>query len=65
MTENLRTRIGIIPNVRGVGGPASFNEKLVSGLQKRGIEATYDLDTPGILLFWSSPGLGTWGHSLH
>ena len=38
MTLTLRTHIGIIPNVRGVGGPASFNEKLVRGLQKRGVE---------------------------
>lgn len=62
MTENLRTRIGIIPNVRGVGGPASFNGKLVRGLHKRGIEAIYDLDTPGlsaVLVIAGTRHLGT------
>jgi len=41
-------RIGIIPNARGVGGPASFNEKLVIGLKNLGVETTYDLSQPKI-----------------
>ena len=48
MTPNPRKIIGIIPNVHGVGGPASFNEKLGNGLRKQGFEVTYDLDTPNL-----------------
>ena len=48
MIHNSRKIIGIIPNVRGVGGPASFNEKLEKGLKKLGVEATYDLSTPNL-----------------
>lgn len=48
MTMDAIPTIGIIPNVRGVGGPASFNEKLVSGLQKLGVRVSYDLDNPEI-----------------
>ncbi|MBA4421224.1 MAG: hypothetical protein C0391_08755 [Anaerolinea sp.] len=40
--------IGIIPNVRGVGGPASFNEKLARGLRRLGVQVSYDLDAPEI-----------------
>ena len=46
MIHNPRKIIGIIPNVRGVGGPASFNEKLGNGLRKLGVEITYDLIHP-------------------
>lgn len=62
MTDNKQTRIGIVPDVRGVGGPASFNEKLSRGLHKRGIEATYDLETPGlsaVLVIAGTRHLGT------
>ncbi len=62
MTDSKRTHIGIIPNVRGVGGPASFNEKLVSGLQKRGVKATYNLEMPdlsAILVIAGTRHLGT------
>jgi glycosyltransferase involved in cell wall biosynthesis len=48
MIHNPRKMIGIIPNVRGVGGPASFNEKLGNGLRKLGVEVTYDLATPNL-----------------
>ncbi len=48
MTPNPRKIIGIIPNVHGVGGPASFNEKLGNGLRKLGVEVTYDLATPNL-----------------
>lgn len=48
MNLKLNPIVGIIPNVQGVGGPASFNEKLASGLIGRGVEITYDLTTPDI-----------------
>ncbi len=48
MIHNSRKIIGIIPNVRGVGGPASFNEKLGNGLRKLEVETTYDLSTPNL-----------------
>jgi glycosyltransferase involved in cell wall biosynthesis len=48
MTQNPRKIIGIIPNVHGVGGPASFNEKLGNGLRKLGVEVTYNLATPNL-----------------
>jgi glycosyltransferase involved in cell wall biosynthesis len=48
MIPNPRKIIGIIPNVHGVGGPASFNEKLGNGLRKLGVEVTYDLATPNL-----------------
>lgn len=35
--------IGIIPGVKGLGGPASFHEKFVSGITRRGHKITYDL----------------------
>ena len=43
MQETTGTTIGIIPDVRGLGGPASFHQKFVSGLQKRHIQVSYDL----------------------
>lgn len=46
MIQKQNSLIGIIPNVQGVGGPASFNEKLASGLNEHGIEITYDLTDP-------------------
>jgi glycosyltransferase involved in cell wall biosynthesis len=54
--------IGIIPNPRGVGGPASFNEKLVIGLRNLGVETTYDLARPGldaVLVIAGTRHLGT------
>lgn len=36
-------RIGIVPQVSGVGGMVSFRDKFTSGLQARGIETTCDL----------------------
>jgi glycosyltransferase involved in cell wall biosynthesis len=54
--------IGIIPNARGVGGPASFNEKLVIGLRSLGVETTYDLSHPqieAVLVIAGSRHLGT------
>lgn len=40
-------RLCIVPEMRSVGGPASFQGKFTQGLTQRGIEVTYDLnDTP-------------------
>lgn len=44
MDTSSKKTIGIIPNVSGVGGPASFNEKLSAGLKYAGIRVTYDLN---------------------
>jgi glycosyltransferase involved in cell wall biosynthesis len=38
------SRLCLVPNVRNVGGPASFQGKFAQGLQKRGIEVCYSLD---------------------
>lgn len=43
MPEPGKRIIGIIPDVRGVGGPASFHQKFVSGLQKQEVQVSYDL----------------------
>src|SRR5512143_582318 len=37
-------RVCLIPNVSGVGGMVSFRGRLVSGLEKRGIEVSYELN---------------------
>ena len=46
MDQKQNSLIGIIPNVQGVGGPATFNEKLASGLNDHGVSVTYDLTDP-------------------
>ena len=45
---NSRTKIGLVPNVRGVGGMVSFRYKLTAGLNARGIDVTSDLDDPDL-----------------
>ncbi len=40
--------IGIIPGVKGLGGPASFHEKFVSGITRLGYKITYDLNQPDL-----------------
>lgn len=40
--------IGIIPDVKGLGGPASFHQKFAAGAEKRGIKITYDLNHPDL-----------------
>jgi glycosyltransferase involved in cell wall biosynthesis len=40
--------VGIVPDVRGLGGPASFHQKLVQGLASRNIQVTYDLKHPSL-----------------
>jgi glycosyltransferase involved in cell wall biosynthesis len=42
------TRICLIPRLNGTGGPASFQAKLVAGLDQRGIGVVYDLSDPRI-----------------
>ena len=62
MTTDGDPLIGIIPDVRGLGGPASFHHKLVQGLSKRNIRVTYDLDDPrltSVLVIAGSRHLGT------
>ncbi len=52
--------IGIIPDVRGLGGPASFNHKFSTCLQKRGIQVSYDItrdDLKAILVIAGSKHL--------
>jgi glycosyltransferase involved in cell wall biosynthesis len=38
--------ICLLPRLRGVGGPASFQSRLISGLEKRGIRAHFDPNDP-------------------
>jgi len=40
---NHKGRICLVPKVSGVGGMVSFREKLVKGLNERGISVSYDL----------------------
>jgi len=40
--------IALIPRLDGLGGPTSFNHKLITGLAARGIRTTYDLDDPAV-----------------
>jgi glycosyltransferase involved in cell wall biosynthesis len=48
MPEPTGMTIGIIPDVRGLGGPASFHQKFVAGLAKRGVQVSYDLSCPDL-----------------
>lgn len=41
-----RRRLCIVPELSGVGGMVSFQEKLTRGLQARSVEVTFDLDDP-------------------
>lgn len=62
MERNSGPLIGIIPDVRGLGGPASFHQKLVQGLIKRGIRITYELsekDLVSVLVIAGSRHLRT------
>lgn len=40
------TRIALLPNLQGLGGPASFAAKLAQGLAARGVGVTFDPDDP-------------------
>jgi glycosyltransferase involved in cell wall biosynthesis len=54
--------LGIIPDVRGLGGPASFHQKFVAGLTKRNIRVSYDLtrkDLSAVLVIAGSKHLDT------
>ncbi|MDD5370919.1 MAG: glycosyltransferase family 4 protein [Anaerolineaceae bacterium] len=44
--EQQRKRIGLTPRLVGIGGPASFQARLIAGLAQRGIATTYDVDDP-------------------
>jgi glycosyltransferase involved in cell wall biosynthesis len=41
-----RKCIGLVPRLAGIGGPASFQARLIAGLAKREVEVTYNLDDP-------------------
>jgi glycosyltransferase involved in cell wall biosynthesis len=41
--NNQNQRLCIIPNVTGVGGMVSFRDKLINGLEQRGIGVSYDI----------------------
>ncbi len=38
-----KTVIGIIPDLQGLGGPSSFHQKFIAGLDAQNIESTHDL----------------------
>jgi len=44
MSASQLKRVCLTPQVSGVGGMVSFQAKLISGLAKRGIHVTFDLD---------------------
>lgn len=44
MTSQLNERVCVVPLLSGVGGMVSFREKLLAGLNARGIQACRDLD---------------------
>lgn len=48
MEDHHSPTIGIIPGVRGLGGPASFHEKFADGVTRQGYKLTYDLNQPDL-----------------
>ena len=46
--NSIKPVIGIIPNLQGLGGPSSFHQKFIAGLNDRGIESTHDLSRQDI-----------------
>jgi glycosyltransferase involved in cell wall biosynthesis len=46
LADHAGKTIGIIPDVRGLGGPASFHQKFAAGLSSHHINVTYDLNSP-------------------
>jgi glycosyltransferase involved in cell wall biosynthesis len=42
------TRLCLIPHLAGLGGPASFQSRLIAGLEARGVRVSYDLDDPSV-----------------
>ena len=48
LADHAGKTIGIIPDVRGLGGPASFHQKFVSGLKAHQIDVSYDLNRPDL-----------------
>jgi len=40
--KNQQKSIALMPKLEGLGGPTSFQEKLIQGLKKRGIQAHFD-----------------------
>ncbi len=42
------TTICILPRLQGLGGPVSFQGRLIAGLQQRGIQVTHDASEPDL-----------------
>lgn len=40
----MKSQICLVPELKGVGGPVSFQAKLIEGLKARGVSWTYDTD---------------------
>lgn len=47
-SERTRAAIAMIPELKGLGGPASFQEKMMLGLKKQGYEGHFDLNNPEV-----------------
>jgi len=41
-TQNQNNRLAILPKLEGLGGPSSFQSKLIKGLSKRGIQTDFN-----------------------
>lgn len=57
----MESRIALIPQVRGVAGPAAFRRRLAAGLEQRGYKLCSDLKHPGCrsgLVIGGTRGLG-------
>lgn len=46
--ENLQKSIALMPKLEGLGGPTSFQAKLIQGLHARGIQAHFDALDPAV-----------------
>jgi glycosyltransferase involved in cell wall biosynthesis len=46
MTPQLPKKVCLVPRLAGLGGTASFQDKLAAGLLKRSMEVTYDIQDP-------------------
>lgn len=48
MTSKAYKKICLVPKLEGLGGTASFQARLTTGLSTRGIQFTYDLNDPDV-----------------
>lgn len=59
-------KICLLPRQLGLGGPASFQSRLISGLKERGVEVVFDADDPAneaILVVGGTRKLGDLGRA--